>query len=65
MDQLNYNNPLIGDPNDRRLRSVEKEILIPKIMRDITKNEKCLAESQGLFAETQDSWILMNGFRVF
>lgn len=27
----------LGDPNDKSLRKVEKEILIPKLMRDRTK----------------------------
>ncbi|XP_022691078.1 COX assembly mitochondrial protein homolog [Varroa jacobsoni] len=34
----------LGDPNDKSLRKVEKEILIPKLMRDRTKAEKCAAE---------------------
>ena len=35
---------LSGDPDDRSLRIVEKEVLIPKIMRDRAKKEKCVAE---------------------
>ncbi|XP_014479387.1 PREDICTED: COX assembly mitochondrial protein homolog [Dinoponera quadriceps] len=34
----------LGDPNDRSLRKVEKDILIPKIIRDRTKAEKCVDE---------------------
>uniref|UniRef100_A0A6B0UU93 COX assembly mitochondrial protein n=1 Tax=Ixodes ricinus TaxID=34613 RepID=A0A6B0UU93_IXORI len=30
-----------GDPNDTRLRNVEKEILIPQKMRDKARDEKC------------------------
>lgn len=30
-----------GDPDDKSLRKVEKEVLIPKIMRERTKTEKC------------------------
>lgn len=33
-----------GDPNDNTLRKVESEILIPKIMRDRAKSEKCIPE---------------------
>lgn len=33
-----------GDPDDRSLRIVEKEVLIPKIMRERAKKEKCKAE---------------------
>ncbi|KAK4019132.1 COX assembly mitochondrial protein homolog [Daphnia magna] len=41
----NLTNPHgLGDPDDRRLRIVEKEVLIPKIMRDRAKKEKCVAE---------------------
>ncbi|KAL4709046.1 hypothetical protein ACJJTC_005907 [Scirpophaga incertulas] len=31
----------IGDPNDRSLRKVEIEVLIPKLMREKAKTEKC------------------------
>ena len=33
-----------GDPNDRSLRKVEKEVLIPKLMRERAKAEKCVPE---------------------
>ncbi|XP_053675384.1 COX assembly mitochondrial protein homolog [Anopheles nili] len=36
----------LGDPEDRRLRKVEIEVLIPKIMRERAKKEKCTAEVQ-------------------
>lgn len=32
----------IGDPDDKSLRKVEKEVLIPKIMRERAKTEKCV-----------------------
>ncbi|KAF5288313.1 hypothetical protein FQR65_LT12047 [Abscondita terminalis] len=31
----------LGDPNDRSLRKVEIEVMIPKKMREIAKMEKC------------------------
>ncbi|XP_058819832.1 COX assembly mitochondrial protein homolog [Topomyia yanbarensis] len=31
----------LGDPDDKRLRKVEVEVLIPKIMRERAKVEKC------------------------
>lgn len=34
----------LGDPDDRSLRKVEKEILIPMKIRDKTKQSKCVAE---------------------
>ncbi|KAF5285919.1 hypothetical protein FQA39_LY04380 [Lamprigera yunnana] len=40
----------LGDPNDRTLRKVEVEVLIPKKMRDIAKVEKC-PEEVHLFTE--------------
>lgn len=33
-----------GDPNDKSLRRVEKEVLIPKVMREKAKIEKCFEE---------------------
>lgn len=38
-----FNGPIVvGDPNDKTLRKVEKEVLIPKIMRERAKTEKCV-----------------------
>ncbi|CAM1306305.1 CMC1 (predicted) [Pycnogonum litorale] len=34
----------LGDPNDRSLRNVEREILIPQRMRDRARIEKCCDE---------------------
>lgn len=34
-------NVFLGDPNDRSLRRVEREVLIPKIMREKAKAEQC------------------------
>uniref|UniRef100_A0A0A9X4S7 COX assembly mitochondrial protein n=1 Tax=Lygus hesperus TaxID=30085 RepID=A0A0A9X4S7_LYGHE len=34
----------LGDPNDRSLRKVEVEVLIPKKMREKAKAEKCTTE---------------------
>ncbi|XP_015191239.1 PREDICTED: COX assembly mitochondrial protein homolog [Polistes dominula] len=34
----------IGDPNDTSLRKVEINVLIPQIMRDRAKEEKCFLE---------------------
>lgn len=35
---------ITGDPNSKHLRRVEIEVLIPKIMRERTKTEKCVPE---------------------
>ncbi|CAG2114280.1 unnamed protein product [Medioppia subpectinata] len=40
-DKLSSGPKGLGDPEDRTLRRVEKEILIPKIMRDKARTEKC------------------------
>ncbi|XP_041982578.1 COX assembly mitochondrial protein homolog [Aricia agestis] len=34
----------LGDPNDKSLRKVEEEVLIPKLIRDKAKTEKCVEE---------------------
>lgn len=38
---------LSGDPNDKSLRKVEKDVLVPKLMRERTKSEKCVNEVKG------------------
>ena len=44
----------LGDPEDRTLRKVETEVLIPKIMRERCKTEKCVEFKNGFF------WIFFN-----
>lgn len=48
-----------GDPDDFSLRKVETEILIPKIMRDRAKTEKCIPEVQAFEECCKDSGIRM------
>lgn len=36
-----------GDPDDKHLRNVEKDVLIPQLMRDKAKQEKCVEEVAG------------------
>jgi COX assembly mitochondrial protein 1 len=48
-----------GDPNDRSLRKVEKEVLIPQIMRDRAKKEKCGVEVKAFEECCKESSILM------
>ncbi|CAG7821208.1 unnamed protein product [Allacma fusca] len=44
-ETFNPKNPHgVGDPNDKSLRKVEKDVCIPKIMRDKAKTTKCVAE---------------------
>ena len=38
-----------GDPDDRYLRKVEKDILIAKKVRDRTREEKCIPEVSGKY----------------
>jgi COX assembly protein 1 len=40
---------LTGDPEDRSLRNVEVDVLIPKKMRDKARDEKCTEEVKGKF----------------
>lgn len=49
----------LGDPNDRSLRKVETEVLIPKIMRDRAKAEHCLPEVQAFENCCKDNSLLM------
>ncbi|KAG8042583.1 hypothetical protein G9C98_005217 [Cotesia typhae] len=42
----------LGDPDDKSLRKVEKDILIPKKVRERAKNEKCVDEVK----ENQKMW---------
>lgn len=36
----------LGDPDDRTLRKVEIEVMIPKKMRDKAREEKCVVETE-------------------
>lgn len=36
---------ILGDPEDRSLRKVEREVLIAKKMRDKARAEKCVAQA--------------------
>jgi len=49
----------LGDPNDRSLRIVEKEVLIPKLIREVAKTEKCFPEVEAFNRCCQDSKLLM------
>jgi len=49
----------LGDPDDRTLRIVEKEVLIPKIMRDKAKTSKCLPEVQEFTKCCSENKLLM------
>lgn len=48
----------LGDPDDKSLRKVEKNVLIPKIMRERTKTEKCINEVKDFHNCCLDSGIL-------
>uniref|UniRef100_T1E8Z3 COX assembly mitochondrial protein n=1 Tax=Anopheles aquasalis TaxID=42839 RepID=T1E8Z3_ANOAQ len=49
----------LGDPDDRRLRKVEIEVLIPKIMRERAKTEKCVAEVKAFEDCCKDAGLFM------
>lgn len=48
-----------GDPEDKTLRKVEIEVVIPKVMREKAKVEKCVKEVQEFEKCCKDSALLM------
>ncbi|KAI5712683.1 hypothetical protein M8J76_015032 [Diaphorina citri] len=38
----------LGDPNDKTLRKLEKDVLIEQMMRDIARTEKCAEFTEAL-----------------
>lgn len=50
---------ILGDPNDRTLRKVEVEVMIPKLMRDRAKETKCVDEVKAFTECCKSSSILM------
>ncbi|XP_015599334.1 COX assembly mitochondrial protein homolog [Cephus cinctus] len=49
----------IGDPNDKFLRKVEMEVLIPKKMRDRAREEKCVEEVKNFTECCKESSVFM------
>ncbi|XP_050682355.1 COX assembly mitochondrial protein homolog [Leptidea sinapis] len=49
----------LGDPDDRSLRKVEIEVLIPKLMREKAKTVKCVKEVEEFHNCVKDSSLLM------
>ncbi|CAL7946998.1 unnamed protein product [Xylocopa violacea] len=49
----------LGDPDDKSLRKVEKDVLIPQIMRDKAREQKCVAEVAEFTECCKDSNIMM------
>lgn len=39
---------ITGDPDDKTLRKVEIEVMVPKKMREKTRDEKCIEEVKGV-----------------
>jgi len=52
-------NLTLGDPEDKSLRRVEKEVLIPKVMREKAKVENCLEEVKAFESCCKENSILM------
>jgi len=52
----------LGDPEDKSLRKVEKEVLVPKVMRRIAQTELCFNELKS-FNSCCEKEKLMMGFR--
>lgn len=50
---------LSGDPNDQSLRKVEKDVLIPKIMRDRAKHIHCKEQVKAFEECCKDQGLLM------
>ncbi|CAG2062443.1 unnamed protein product, partial [Timema podura] len=49
----------LGDPDDRTLRKVELEVMIPKKMREKAKDEKCVEEVKAFTDCCKNSSITM------
>lgn len=49
----------LGDPNDRTLRKVEKDVLVMKKVRDRTRDEKCIEEVAEFSKCCKDAGVLM------
>lgn len=52
----------LGDPDDKSLRKVEKEVLVPKVMRRIAQTELCFKELQE-FNKCCEKEKLLMGFK--
>lgn len=53
------NSIILGDPDDRTLRKVEKEVLVAKKMRDKAKEEKCQTQVKAFTKCCVDTGLLM------
>ncbi|XP_026726282.1 COX assembly mitochondrial protein homolog [Trichoplusia ni] len=49
----------LGDPDDRSLRKVERDVMIPKLIREKAKTEKCIAEVAEFEKCCKESALLM------
>ncbi|XP_012259457.2 COX assembly mitochondrial protein homolog isoform X2 [Athalia rosae] len=49
----------LGDPDDLSLRKVEENVLIPKLIREVSRQEKCTEEVQAFTQCCCDSGLLM------
>ncbi|XP_050347413.1 COX assembly mitochondrial protein homolog [Nymphalis io] len=49
----------LGDPDDRSLRKVETEVVIPKLIREKAKTEKCIPEVEDFSKCCKDSSVFM------
>lgn len=58
-DEIKLNFFFVGDPEDRTLRKVEKEVMVPKVMRERAKVEKCFEEVAAFQSCCKDSSVLM------
>merc|ERR1711942_203705 len=52
----------LGDPDDKTLRKVEREVLVPKVMRRLAQTELCFKEMKA-FHECCEREQLMMGFK--
>lgn len=50
---------MVGEPDDRHLRNVETEVMIPKIMRDLAKKLKCVSEVAAFESCCKENNLLM------
>ncbi|KAL1494435.1 hypothetical protein ABEB36_010034 [Hypothenemus hampei] len=50
----------LGDPDDKSLRRVEIDVMIPKKMRDLARSEKCFKEVEAFTECCKSNHILMS-----
>lgn len=56
---LIFESIVTGDPNDQTLRVVEKEVLIPKMMRERARKEKCVDQVREFNSCSKENGVML------